>query len=100
MRPLGIESSILFSEPSIFGRTSTLTCWNGKPDVLFFKHSFIQSEPLNGQQMATMIQNSVLDAGLDVRELSHRFYRTVSMHASLMKANAPSDSWTCTVTGM
>ena len=31
MRPLGIESLRLFSEPSLFGRTNRLASWNGNP---------------------------------------------------------------------
>ena len=48
----------------------------------------------NGLQMGTMISNSVQDAGFDARELSHRSYRSVSMPASFIKFNAPSNLWT------
>ena len=63
-------------------------------DVFFFKHSCIQSPQLNGLQMGTMIHNSVQDAGFDARELSHRSYTSVSMPASFIKFNAPSNLWT------
>ena len=66
-------------------------------DVFFFKHSCIQSPQLNGLQMGTMVHNSVQDAGFDARELSHRSYRSVSMPASFIKFNAPSNLWTCPV---
>ena len=33
MRPLGIESLRLFSEPSLFCRTNRLATWNGKPGM-------------------------------------------------------------------
>ena len=33
MRPLGMESLRLFSEPSLFGRTNRLASWNRKPGM-------------------------------------------------------------------
>ena len=66
-------------------------------DVFFFKHSCTPSPQLNGLQMGTMVHNSVQDAGFDARELSHRSYRSVSMPASFIKFNAPSNLWTCPV---
>ena len=41
-----------------------------------------------------MIQNSVLDAGFDVRDLSHKSYRSVSTPASFSDFSGPRDTWT------
>ena len=63
-------------------------------DVLFFLPVHIQPEQLNSVQTRTMIQNSVLDAGFDVRDLSHKSYRSVSTPASFSDFSGPRDTWT------
>ena len=65
--------------------------------MCLFQHFHIQQGQLNQHQLSRLFKSSVLDAGFDSRDLSHKSYRSVSITASFIKFNGPTDFWTCAV---
>ena len=48
-------------------------------------------------KLGRLFKTSVLDAGLDGRDLSYKSYRSVSIAASFIEFNGPTNFWTCAV---
>ena len=65
--------------------------------MYLFQHFHIQQGQLNQNQLGRLFKTSVLDADFDGRDLSHKSYRSVSIAASFIKFNGPTDFRTCTV---
>ena len=65
--------------------------------MYLFQHFHIQQGQLDHHQLGRLFKRNVLDVGLDGRDLSHKSYRSVSMAASFIEFNGPTDFWTCAV---
>ena len=65
--------------------------------MCLFQHFHIQQQQVHRHQLGRLFKTTVLDVGLDGRDLSHKSYRYVSIAASFIEFNGPTDFWTCAV---